>query len=165
YIDPAIGVNAEMVISKYDKSNKEELERLSKDLKKWEKDFSKNEDIIDAHASKTWDEIYTLMELSLVVEEYDYFVARSESDTLLGVGVLDRGEGYTLSLNLRDPNALVVREKRQADVVGNVGTQIRNEMINWSFENGATEVISRPMSSRAKSSLKEIGFVDVERFF
>ncbi|WP_281838215.1 RHS repeat domain-containing protein, partial [Propionigenium maris] len=41
YIDPAIGVNAEMVISKYDKSNKEELERLSKDLKKWEKDFSK----------------------------------------------------------------------------------------------------------------------------
>jgi len=160
-IDPRTGIKSEMSILRYEKSNKEELNRLHDDLVKWKEDFLKNKDMIDEHASNTWGTIYELAESSFGFSFYDHFVARDENGTLLGVGVLDRCDGYELSLNLRDPKALVRREGRQADVVGNVGTQIRNEMINWSFENGATEVTSEVISPRAKSSLKEIGFVEV----
>jgi len=161
YIDPATGVKEEMSISRYEKSDKAELGRLSKELDEWEAYFSKNKDRIDDHAFDTWYEVWELTKLSLNASSFNSFVARDGSGELLSIGVLDRSVGYDLILGLRDPRALVNREIRQEGVVGNVGAQIGAEMINYSFSNGATEVTLEPISSRVRGPLEEIGFVEI----
>ncbi|GLI56717.1 hypothetical protein PM10SUCC1_22310 [Propionigenium maris DSM 9537] len=165
-INPNNGIKSEMSILRYRELGKEEQARVLKDLSKWKDYFLENRDKIDAHAS-SWYTIHSLTEGYIIHNDdnflfFEEFIARDENGELLGVGVLGGSRDYELHLNLRDPRALVNRESRPAGVVGNVGTQIRNEMINYSFSNGASEVTSTPISPRAKASLEEIGFV--ERF-